>query len=1245
MGEKMKNTTVKKILALGVLLLFIYSIILPTVNSIKINVDANEESDLIDDSFDFILDPINLTNFNISDVATEALNISNYMEVYRKLPENISLCNLTLNTAEYLWVLSSIITCMDYDPNCIISSSNIPSIEQASNPYIEIEISESAFGKQLLKSDYLAFMNSIKDILNSTTTAPNTLNTNKGAVRYCDAVYIASTVMRYYYFFSSLPKFVDVKVISIKGLLPWETPEGFENYTTPVDSSYSIDDDSSEFCQSKLTRFYFLGATDFHMFQLAKEIAGDATDPYNASKNIWQWVKNRWAASDTTMDPMGHEFKSAFEWLKDDGHACTPVSDKYGSLFRALGIPTKLGGTWALVYFEDRGWIPAPTHGNIFGEWGGDSPGPTEGLRAVPYSEDPVFEGINTVFDESSGLDDVPSSRSFFINPSDIIETGVDKILETCLWGQYDTIVIPIKTWTGGLWYDSQLYPDRIQFDALGRLLDAIRSAHQDHIKVYISMDVLVDKISTGEHPDWKQKDWQNSDVGVTICPCVPEYRNFLKSVLSEVINNYCIDGVLLTSLYFYSKQCCFNQYCIDEFENDTGLNFWDHAHLFEDAHGQAFDYIGEQWRWQEITDYAENLTNHIKEINPMLKVIYGSERIPGGGNWLVSGDSFWMYDTLSDVCDYIMLIYHSNIWLNSYNYDSLSHLEGILDHIHNQPIVSLYLTDEWEFPPEFYLAASKLFKENGIDWINFHGASSPEGDKGAAFTSSQFCTLKHVFSDITQKYVWVDDDFDILTQGWNITHFNKIQNAINAVKEQGIIYVYNGVYHENIIINKTISLIGENRNKTIIDGNGSNVVQITVDNVNISYFTFQNSGFNATGINVTSNYNYIFASKIAGNDCSIRINDYSSNNAIIANNIIDNYLGIKIHGNCANNVLYHNNFKNNTEHAFDEGINTLWDDEYPSGGNYWDDYCGTDIDPQDGLGDILRYIQGGDNADEYPLMNPWGFLLEGYCFYENGDPVNTVNVTIDNLDTGKQWQADITDNYYRFELIPGIDINAGERLQVIAMDDTYHKNVTGCVLTDSEIQTKRITIDLILDRFDVDQEQSFITLTDTNYAGLTTCPMGDGFAYKYVKITVKNPSGDPIPGIPAEDFKFMVLTGLGITRYYGELSCTFNAVNPETNSDGEIRFEVIADTSIYGSIIINAEVGGVIIVNSNDLPCTSYDRDTENNCDGDVDLGDFNRFAVDFGYGTWTRSDYNWDGKVDLSDFSMFAVHFGHHS
>ena len=67
-----------------------------------------------------------------------------------------------------------------------------------------------------------------------------------------------------------------------------------------------------------------------------------------------------------------------------------------------------------------------------------------------------------------------------------------------------------------------------------------------------------------------------------------------------------------------------------------------------------------------------------------------------------------------------------------------------------------------------------------------------------------------------------------------------------------------------------------------------------------------------------------------------------------------------------------------------DDGQNS-WDNGYPSGGNYWEDYTGTDnyhgpnqnLSGSDGIGDTPYNIYGGSNQDLYPFMEPNGWANE----------------------------------------------------------------------------------------------------------------------------------------------------------------------------------------------------------------------------------------------------------------------------
>ena len=105
-----------------------------------------------------------------------------------------------------------------------------------------------------------------------------------------------------------------------------------------------------------------------------------------------------------------------------------------------------------------------------------------------------------------------------------------------------------------------------------------------------------------------------------------------------------------------------------------------------------------------------------------------------------------------------------------------------------------------------------------------------------------------------------------------------------------------------------------------------------------------------------------------------------SCNNNTIKNNLIfNNEIGIQLSSN--NNLLYHNDLIKNNENAIAIHNNT-WDNDYPSGGNYWSDYTGEDIDG-DGIGDTHYPIPGGDNQDRYPLMKPYSEHIAPFAAFK----------------------------------------------------------------------------------------------------------------------------------------------------------------------------------------------------------------------------------------------------------------------
>jgi parallel beta-helix repeat protein len=138
----------------------------------------------------------------------------------------------------------------------------------------------------------------------------------------------------------------------------------------------------------------------------------------------------------------------------------------------------------------------------------------------------------------------------------------------------------------------------------------------------------------------------------------------------------------------------------------------------------------------------------------------------------------------------------------------------------------------------------------------------------------------------------YVSNDYKPSTPGWGVTHFDKIQNAINKSNNGNRILVLNGTYYENIIINRTsLSVFGEDPINTIIEATSTgNAVTITNPSVALSKFTIMNSGSddNNAVVYINGSYCKIIDTAITGGKHGIYINN-SVNTTIHLNTIESN--------------------------------------------------------------------------------------------------------------------------------------------------------------------------------------------------------------------------------------------------------------------------------------------------------------------------------------------------------------------
>jgi len=229
----------------------------------------------------------------------------------------------------------------------------------------------------------------------------------------------------------------------------------------------------------------------------------------------------------------------------------------------------------------------------------------------------------------------------------------------------------------------------------------------------------------------------------------------------------------------------------------------------------------------------------------------------------------------------------------------------------------------------------NEIFDMNFLSTIEsiFYGINIPIEQKNTDF-NNEYNVLDAIIETKNRyqhyphlKYNNNYGDGILYVGGIGPNNYTSIQDAINDSFDGYTVFVYSGTYIENIIINKSIALIGEDNRVTVIDAlyedtvfgdpKPNIVVSIEADNVTITEFNITSHGgymgssspFACQGIYLKGYDNCIISSNIFTDLNKWGVQSLKSNNTEISNNIFYDIDGCGIIMDSSNNVIVENNY------------------------------------------------------------------------------------------------------------------------------------------------------------------------------------------------------------------------------------------------------------------------------------------------------------------------------------------------
>lgn len=648
------------------------------------------------------------------DLLPAATELAGFMETNRILDNNIFYGTQVINSAQFLYLASKSIL-------ALTSEDSFPQMEPPADllppgdPYPNIPLEDSFYNNPFSQEEYLAFLGQIDNEYETNGSYPSkiTVEGTQAEVRFCEMVYYAAGILRSRQMLGFLPSLWNRYIISTKGLVPWMTPLSNEEYTSALESY-----DGTPFFANHARRYYGSSAHEYEMLKLAKSIFGNAHKPYNAGESIYDWVKDQW------LNVVGYSSgriqfssdRSGWEAARHFFHTSGVPKTITSHLMRASGIPSSISGA---AYFDKKGWVNIDTHrpygsDPLENPYYYDDVPPRTNNMPYPSSDHDFIPYINEINVQEAVSPQTGEQRSLYINPSDVLQYGAAYVLEHS--GDFDTIFLTVKTLKGYLYYGSTGWPEREQGDALQPLLI---EAHNQGKKVYAAFSTLGDRITAEEYPEWRQKLNETGEYpNVHVSPCVQTYQDSLCSLLENLVLNYDIDGVVLDYLFY--------------------------ANLFgnEDTVGHTDCPLGTDWMHGEITNYAAELANTIRSVNPNMPIIItsfplGRENIYNGLDHAEIGHQDMQ--ALSQVADNVLLVFLGTYWVPQNPPYWLTAIADYKALTASNPWVSFLLVDEWEYSPRFYRGLIHYVRESGIDGFNLHTVLSTLGELSPALTHAEW--------------------------------------------------------------------------------------------------------------------------------------------------------------------------------------------------------------------------------------------------------------------------------------------------------------------------------------------------------------------------------------------------------------------------------------------------------------------------------------------------------------------------
>lgn len=277
-----------------------------------------------------------------SQINTAATSVKNFIDTNGRLPNYVTISTYKITMPQFLQLLTENLLQLSSGTKNTITLLSVTGPTNSSG---------TLSSGNLYKTEYLNLAQQVINIIDSTGSAPDNINSSLGTISYENLIYSFSKVLNYYKSYGRLPNYVAVNSWTGSTL----TEGGTNNTNSSISASLQQYLNPTTNCQS----------TNSAIIALANSLTAGKTTTYAKAVAIFNWVR----------DNISYSFyynsvKGAVGTLNAKTANCCDTTHLLIALMRASGIPAKYmhgtctfssgtyGHVWAKVYVDGK-WYNA----------------------------------------------------------------------------------------------------------------------------------------------------------------------------------------------------------------------------------------------------------------------------------------------------------------------------------------------------------------------------------------------------------------------------------------------------------------------------------------------------------------------------------------------------------------------------------------------------------------------------------------------------------------------------------------------------------------------------------------------------------------------------------------------------------------------------------------------------------------------------------------------------------------------